>query len=148
VGERSICESKFYLVLEVRNAPGIELASIYLLKHVHDILLTYKTHNKSWTSCKSLKDVLSNVVVPEIKSICQSLLNYNSKPNAHIERVFKHEQVVDMHLNLIKLALKEGNLYLKLVRAEELRDGRDAPTAMLCSASRSSTSGSSSACST
>ena len=105
---------------QIKSQPGLNLNSMYALKHVYDILSTYK--NKSWSTSKSLKDVLSDIVVPEIKSICQSLLNYNTKRDLHIQTIFTHEQAIDMHLNLIKFILKEGNLYLKLVRAEEIWD--------------------------
>ncbi|CAF0802298.1 unnamed protein product [Brachionus calyciflorus] len=105
---------------QIKIEQGLTLKSIYSLKHSFEILLTYK--NKSWTSSKNLKDILSEIVVPEIKSICQSLLNYNSNRNESILNTFKHSEIIDLHLNLIKFILKEGNLYLKLVRAQELWD--------------------------
>ncbi|RMZ93223.1 ubiquitin carboxyl-terminal hydrolase 24, partial [Brachionus plicatilis] len=97
-----------------------KLGALYALKHLFDILNSYKT--KSWPSVKSLRDVLGEIVVPEIKTLCQNLINYNQFRAQFANTIFSHEQIIDLHLNLLKFALKEGNLYLRLVRAEEIWD--------------------------
>lgn len=97
-----------------------KLNSLYALKHLFDILVSFKS--KSWSSSKNFRDVLSEFIVPEIKSFCQILINYNKSQDQFDNCIFSREQIVDLHLDLIKFILKEGNVYLGLARAQGIWD--------------------------
>ena len=97
-----------------------KLSSLYALKHLFDILVSYKS--KSWSSSKNLRDVLNEFIVPEIQSFCQFLIDYNKSRDQYENSIFSHEQIVDLQLDLLKFILKEGNVYLSLARAQEIWD--------------------------
>ena len=114
---------------DLKKTPGNTIA-IASLKHIYDILNSYQK-----SANKALKEAISEILVPVMKNLCQSLLKCHN--NAYekakttnikfdhtilIDDIFTHEEVVQTHLNLMKFILQEGNLYLNLLRAQEIWD--------------------------
>jgi len=112
---------------DIKKSPGSSVA-IASLRHMYDILNSYQKNSQ-----KALKEVLTELVVPIMKNLCQSLLKCHSNAyekakltsrkfdqTALIDGLFTHEEAVQSHLNSMKFILQEGNLYLNLNRAIDI----------------------------
>lgn len=130
---------------EIKTAPGSTIA-IASLKHIFDILNSYQKSAIKSLKVKILnlkiyfstisfliKDVVTEILVPLVKTICSSLNKYHKSscdkagqlnkslgPTCFVDEVFTHEEAITHHLELLKFILQEGSMYLNISYAQEI----------------------------